>query len=115
MNENAPSIAIYLADGFSDRQVLREVLRGVEEESIPYEVLSGEPDDAVLLAYSGAERSALEVGIGLDNRNSLAVHYRKLQPGNPLFLLDYTKEPGEVRNAGANAARLVKNTPFKDN
>jgi len=112
MSESAPSIVVYLAENFNGTQVLREALRGVEEESIPVEVLSSAADNAVSLAYLGAERSALEVGIGIDSSSSLAVHYRKLPPGNPLFLLDYTRNFREVRNACANAARLVKNTPF---
>jgi len=112
MNESAPSIVICLSEDFSDRQVLREALQGVEEESIPYEILPETMGDAVSLAYSGAERSTLEVGIGIDGRGSLAVHYRKLPPERPLYLLDYSKNFREVRSACANAARLVKNTPF---
>jgi len=112
MSEGAPSIVVYLSENFNGTQVLREALRGVEEESIPYEVLSSAADNAVSLAYLGAERSTLEVGIGLDSKNTLAVHYRKLPPDSPLFLLDYVRNFGEVRNACANAARLVKNTPF---
>jgi len=112
MNESAPSIVIYLAENFSDSRIIREALKGVEEESIPFEILSSATDNAVSLAYLGAEQSALEVGIGIDNRNHLAVHYRKLPPENPLFLLDYMVNFGEVRNVCANAARLVKNTPF---
>ena len=112
MSESAPSIMIYLAENISDKLILREALKGVEEESIPYEIFSSSADNAVSLAYLGAEQSALEVGIGIDSRNQLAVHYRKLPPENPLFLLDYRMNFGEVRNVCANAARLVKNTPF---
>ena len=112
MDENAPSIVIYLAEDFNGTRILREALKGVEEESIPFEIFSSSADNAVSLAYLGAERSTLEVGIGIDSKNRLAVHYRKLPPESPLFLLDYMVNFGEVRNVCANAARLVKNTPF---
>ena len=112
MSESAPSIVICLAEGLNGTRVLREVLKGVEEESIPVEIVSSTADNAVSLAYQGAQQSELEVGIGIDRKNNLAVHYRKLPPGNPLFLLDYSNSFEEVRNTSANAARLVKNTPF---
>ena len=112
MSQSAPSIVIYLAEGLNGTRVLREVLKGVEEESIPVEIVSSTTDNAVSLAYQGAQQSGLEVGIGIDRKNNLAVHYRKLPPENPLFLLDYTKSFEEVKSTSANAARLVKNTPF---
>jgi len=112
MSESAPSIVICLAEGLNGTRVLREVLKGIEEEAIPFEIIPSTTDNAVSLAYQGAQQSELEVGIGIDRKNNLAVHYRKLPPENPLFLLDYTKSFEEVRNTSANAARLVKNTPF---
>jgi len=112
MDERAPSIIVCLSQTFNDERVLQEALRGVEEESIPYEILSETMDKAVSLAYSGAERSVLEVGIGIGNDGRLAVHYRKLPPGRPLFNVDYSREFDSIRSVCANAARLVKNTPF---
>ena len=112
MNEGAPSIIICLSHSFNNERILREALRGVEEESVPYEILREEPDDGVSLAYTGALVSVLEVGVGIDTGGCLAVHYRKLPPERPLFQLDYTREFLSIRSVCANAARLVKNTPF---
>ena len=113
MNENAPSILVCLSQNFHNERILREALRGVEEESVPYEILrQDKADDGVSLAYLGAGRSTLEVGIGLDENGCLAVHYRKLPPERPLFRIDYTREFKAIRSVCANAARLVKNTPF---
>jgi len=112
MDENAPSIMICLSQNFSNERILREVQRGVEEESVPYEIIYENLGDGVSLAYMGAERSVLEVGIGIDENSCLAVHYRKLPPECPLFRLDYVKKFSLIRSVCANAARLVKNTPF---
>jgi len=112
MDERSPSILVCLSQTFSDKRVIQEALRGVEEESIPYEVLWESVDNGVSLAYSGAERSVLEVGIGIGNDGRLAVHYRKLPPERPLYNVDLSKEFDSIRSVCANAARLVKNTPF---
>jgi len=117
MSASTPSIIICVPGNFSGSQVLREAARGVEEESIPYEILTQAGEDAASLAYTGAELSVLEVGIGIDDKGFLAVHYRKLPPERPLYLLDYTKDTKDsknIRTACANAARLVKSTPFKE-
>ena len=112
MNENAPSIMICLSQNFDNERILREAQSGVEEESVPYKTLVETADNGVSLAYTGAERSVLEVGIGIDSNGCLAVHYRKLPPERPLFRLDYIREFNAIRSVCANAARLVKNTPF---
>jgi hypothetical protein len=112
MGENTPSIIICLSQSFNEERVLQEVLRGIEEESIPYEVLRETMKNGVSLAYAGAERSTLEVGIGIDSVGCLAVHYRKLPPEHPLYRLNYTREFNAIRIVCANAARLVKNSPF---
>ena len=114
MSPIVPSIVICIPEGFKGGQILREATRGVEEESIPYEVLTHTAGDAVSLAYAGAEKSVLEVGIGIDDQSLLAVHYRKLPALRPLYSMDYSKDFREIRTVCANAARLVKNTPFKD-
>jgi hypothetical protein len=112
MDERTPSIIVCLSKSFKEERVLQEALRGVEEESIPYQILQEAMNNGVSLAYSGAERSMLEVGIGIDSIGCLAVHYRKLPPERPLYNLDYVREFNSIRSVCANAARLVKNTPF---
>jgi len=112
MSENAPSIVICVSKSFDNERVLREALRGVEEESVPCVVLREADGDAASLSFTGAERSALEVGIGIDHLGEMAVHYRKLPPQRPLFQIHYKNEFAAIKGVCANAARLVKNTPF---
>ena len=108
----APTIIIYLSQSFRNQAVLRDVVSGVEEESIPYEVFQAPEDDGVRLAHRGAGESVLEVGIGVDSKGCIAVHYRMLPPESPLFHLNYNREADKIRSVCSNAARLVKGTPF---
>ena len=113
MGEITPSVYICLSQSFNDALVEREVLRGLEEESVPWEIVHLENNDRIALAYEGALRSALEVGIGIDSNGFIAVHYRKLPPSHPLFEVNYINNFNEVKDICANAARLIKNTPLR--
>jgi len=108
-----PSIKIYLSADFKNKGVLIDACCGVEEESVPYETNpAGNSGDAVGLAYEAALNSILEVGIGIDGKGGLAVHFKKLKESAPLFHINYINEPEKVRSICSNAARLVKGTPF---
>lgn len=108
----SPKIKILVSNSFKNADVLRDAVSGVEEESIPYEVIHSEINDAVTLSLMGATESNLSVGIGIDNNGIIAVHYKKLPPNMPLFTLNYNLEKDKVRHTCSNAARLVKGTPF---
>jgi len=110
--KNIPSIKIRLSQGVAATEILQAAMSGLEEESVPYEVATGEEADCVRLAYRAAEESVLEVGIGIDGTGGLAVHYRKLPPDSPLFRVDYLRQGYMVRNLTANAARLIRGIPF---
>lgn len=110
--EVSPSIKIFVGPGFERADVLREIESGVEEESVPYEVSRSAEGGAVPLSYAAALGSALEIGIGVDGKGCLSVHYRKLPPESPLFKISYTGEFSRIRSVCSNAARLVKGTPF---
>ncbi len=111
--QGMPCIVVCLSQDFAYPEVLREILSGIEEESIPYRVVQDDTAQGVSLAFKAAELSPLDVGIGADGSGCVAVHYRQLPPSAPLFRLDYRMDLPKVRSACSNAARLVKGTPFK--
>jgi hypothetical protein len=90
------------------------ILWGLEEEGVPaelYEVAGGE---AGALAKEAAERSPLNVGIGINlNDSVIYLHHRNLPLERPLFTLRSAElQPSDLRVLGKNAARLVKGEPL---
>lgn len=107
-----PAIKIFRSMNLVDEALFREVISGVEEESVPYEVERMPDDECVVLGYKAAMASVLEVGIGVDGRGGIAVHYKKLPEARPLFQVSAHLGRAAVRSMSSNAARLVKGTPF---
>lgn len=107
-----PTIKVALSPSFTEAGVLQEVLSGIEEESVPYEVIQIPSDEAVALSYQAALESVLGVGIGLDSKGKLAVHYDKLPSDRPLFIINHRLEKEKLRSICSNSARLTKGTPF---
>lgn len=105
-----PGIAIYVSPHSGQEGKLRELRAGMEEEGIPHTVAAGE-GDAAALACQGAASSALGVGVGV-GPGAVCVHFQKLPPGKPLFMVK-DPAPAALRVLGGNAARLVKGTPFR--
>ena len=58
-----PSIFIYTNE--PDRDFLREVCAGIEEEGVFYEIIPGEAADLDELAYDAANDSMLGSGVGI--------------------------------------------------
>ncbi|WP_314138180.1 glycerol dehydratase reactivase beta/small subunit family protein [Buttiauxella noackiae] len=90
----------------------QEVLWGIEEEGIPWRwqlLANGELNTC---AWQAASRSPLLVGIAC-NVKQLVIHYRNLPASAPLFTLTLSENNLARRNAGNNAARLVKGIPFR--
>lgn len=112
VEQERPTIKIYLSANSGRDATLRELLFGVEEESIPFELVETDSGDALSLAWEASKTSRLEVGLGLD-RDNLVLHYSKLEKGQPLFRISARAPEEQVRSIGANAARLVKKLPFK--
>lgn len=111
-SQDTPSIIVCVSADFSSRQVLMEIISGIEEESIPCRIVLSKAREATALAYQGAEESILEVGVGADGRGCIAVHCRGLPLTQPLFHFRGAQAPHLARNAGTNAARLVKGIPL---
>ncbi|WP_226357698.1 glycerol dehydratase reactivase beta/small subunit family protein [Pseudonocardia sp. ICBG601] len=106
--------------------VLREVLAGAEEEGVPVEASPDpETDGAVGQAHRAAQRSRLDVGVGVDADGSVVVHHVKLPADRPAFT-EAVPDPAapagpEVaadrphgRRAGAAAARIVTGLPLPE-
>lgn len=94
---------------------LLEIKYGLEEEGIPFNCQEKKGFSSVAsLAFGAAEASTLGVGLGMDEKKNIALHYHRLEPHSPLFTLtgaNYTASLGRIM--GSNAARLVKGNPFK--
>lgn len=106
-----PCVLIYVVPHPGDKEKLREVRAGMEEEGIPCTVLQGSGNDVTALAYQGAGSSQLGVGMGI-GPDGMSIHYQKLPPQEPLFV-SAAGDPVQWRYFGCNAARLVKGIPFK--
>jgi len=107
-----PEIKVYYKKNAVPHDILTEVLLGIEEEGLPYSLVEKDSDDAMYLAYKAAEASHLGVGLGISDKISL--HFIKMKENQPLFVIDSQNSEENLRNIGANAARLVKRMPFKD-
>ncbi len=88
-----------------------QLLYGLEEEGIPCETWTKTDEDALTLAWEGAQASRLGVGVGMDGQSAV-LHISKLEAGHPLFQVR-AQSAEQVRILGANAARVVKKLPLK--
>ena len=90
---------------------LKEVLAGIEEEGVLYEVETRKYGSSKELATIAASESLLETGIGID-KEFVSITISKLPINMPLqsySCLDNYK----LRLAGSNAARIIKGIPLK--
>lgn len=90
---------------------LKEVLAGVEEEGVLYEVEISEYGYSMDLATRAATESLLETGIGIDEE-LVSITISKL-PKNRVVQSYSSLNNAELRLAGSNAARIIKGMPFK--
>lgn len=109
-----PSIIIYNL-GSHDSKLINEILYGIEEEGIPYIIENRNEDEFKSIdeaSYKASLSSQLSVGIAL-NREYIVMHYANLKEGNPLFKYSLKETTlNNIRNFGANAARMVKGIYF---
>ena len=99
--------------GLPHKNILREVIAGIEEEGIPFVIQHQAAGEVVQSAWQAARMSPLLVGIAC-NEETLVVHYKNLPTSAPLFTLTYRQNSLDRRSTGNNAARLVKGIPFRD-
>jgi len=110
-NEKIPSIVLAVSEEDKSLSGLDELFNGIEEEEIPISVQAIEDDDTVVRAHNAALSSKLAVGIAFD-QDIVVLHHKNLKEREPLFVIDRNNQQ-MLRSLGANAARLVKGTPFK--
>ncbi|MDF2879823.1 MAG: propanediol dehydratase [Clostridiaceae bacterium] len=105
---------IYVVADNIDNALFKNILAGIEEEDLPYEIFNLNKKDLVSTTHKASQQSKLGVAIGFSN-NRVIVHYSKLKENNAIIdtsLKDY--EITKARKIGNNAARLYKVMPFKD-
>jgi len=97
--------------------LLREVLAGIEEEGVPYStsalsVAVSPVPGAVALAHHAAQRSSLDVGVGIDAYGQICVHHTKRPEADPIELSNANVKVRDSRRFGHNAARVVVGVPL---
>jgi len=109
--QEKPIIYVYVKNGL-DKDKYVDLLWGIEEEGIPFEVIEEDGADCKQLANQASKASQFSVGIGID-KNHIALHYERLSPYDPLFIIEFNSHALVLRELGETAARLVKKVPFK--
>lgn len=108
-----PVIKVYYNDEIKEIGSIYQVLLGMEEEGIPYEINPLSDGNAKEIGYQASLESPLGVGIGIDTEN-IVLHFNKLKEDSPIFIIDFKSSSYKKRSLGANAARLVTKMPFKE-
>ncbi|MBC8060102.1 MAG: glycerol dehydratase reactivase beta/small subunit family protein [Clostridiaceae bacterium] len=109
MKTKRPVIKVFVTK--TSEAFLKEVLAGIEEEGVLYEVESCEYGSAKDLATIAAAESLLETGIGID-KEFACITICKL-PKNSALQSYSCLDNAQLRLAGSNAARIIKGLPLK--
>ena len=109
-----PRIEVLVARGNAHHPNLMQVLYGIEEEQVPVSITETDNESVATMAYEAAERSKLEVGIGMDAEGNFALHHKKLEIHSPYMQLPKRSSIEQARIFGNNSARLVKRMPLRD-
>lgn len=112
-NLNSKSCINVITDNV-DNVLFKNILAGIEEEELPYEIFNLNNKDLISTTHRASQQSKLGVAVGFSD-NRVIVHYTKLKENNAIIdtsLKDY--EITKARKIGNNAARLYKVMPFKD-
>ncbi len=109
-----PSILVYVEK--QQESLLKEILAGIEEEGIPYDLIKKpiEKKGFIEKVYLLTHKSRMGIAVGI-TESRVVLHYNKLKEDKPLLdikLNFYEKE--KARIIGSNAARLYKTMPFKN-
>lgn len=113
MNDQIDRQCIKLHNYRGNENVLLEILAGMEEEGIPYEVKNIEFEDVIKQAYDASQESRMGIGIAIKG-TKVVLHYVKLKEREPLIVKEIDSSHWDsARIIGCNAARLYKIMPFK--
>lgn len=111
--DHKPAVTINIAmENGVDEKYIHWIQYGLEEESIPYKIMSSDLKDARELSNFAANNSKLGIGIGIDCRGYSCLTSDNFRMGDYLFYAQRNDE-SELRKLGANSARLLKRYPFK--
>lgn len=95
-------------------EVLRQLCAGIEEEGVPHVLVPRSSElDAVAAAARGAERSMLDVGIGLGDNGAVAIAQSSFPADQPVLRSEGQPSPDLARRLGQNAARMVTRLPLE--
>jgi hypothetical protein len=112
---NRPHIQVMVARGNANHPMLKQVLYGIEEEEVPVQITEVDSAQSVVdMAFEAAERSKLEVGIGMDSAGNFVLHHKKLDKGQPYLRLAKRCAADSARIFGNNSARIVKRMPLRN-
>lgn len=106
---NKPTILIYAFH--PDKQIIKEICAGIEEEGVLYEIIPKEDMTLHELSFYSAHNSILGSGIGIYGIKA-ELSLRSLPIGQSVFHLE-APTSCQARNLGTNAARAVKRMSFK--
>ena len=104
-----PSIFIYTFH--PDKEILREICAGMEEEGVFYEISEQTVSDLDELSWLAANDSMLGSGIGVSETKA-ALQMRGIKKGHNLEAYD-GPDKAKCRKLGANSAKKKKKQPFK--
>lgn len=112
IDEARPVVNLLVTDPSADERV-QPICLGLEEEEIPWHCQPiADKRDLTALAKQAADGSKLGVGLAVDE-DGIVLHHRDLPPGKPLLTLTEKElNAAQLRQLGANAARLVKGNPL---
>ncbi len=97
--------------GIPHREVLREVMAGVEEEGLkPRLIRVNKTGDVAFIAHEGAKLSGSGIGVGILSRGTTVIHQKDLAPLQNLELFSQSPlvEADTFRAIGRNAAKYAK-------
>lgn len=109
-------IVVHIMAKSCDQNIAAEILLGLEEEQVPYELatVEQEPDAANALetAYRASLKSVFGVGIGIAP-DRVILHCSRLSIDNPVLTMPVNAANSKnYRTLGTNAARFIKGRPF---
>ena len=108
-----PSVYIVVEDSYKNSTLLDYLCYGLEEEGIPFYMTNDSAENLYFLAHQAAKASRLNVSLALGENNKVLIHHKKLEPNEPFFEKEISKE-FQAKAIASNAARLVKGIPVKE-
>ena len=105
-----PTILIFVSN--PNKELLKEIGAGIEEEGVAYEMVVMEGKDIDTLTFESSNTSILGTGIGVCH-SVIALSLSSLEKGTFVFRIE-APTLSQARAIGTNAARIVKRKPLKE-